>query len=300
MNEDIPAGTPAITSTMPLPASIATRLARITAACIEVESTANNSQLRSKYAKLLSIARRLRGVLQEVGLGFSVFPGETVIHGTREAVGEKFVDLGVTLCATILLTDIDGASWQATATMPLPAKNTGVNEAQVFGIAYTYLRRYITQGVFNIITDADADEDDDGAGLNARDERREEPKQSAHAPWHTFMRGGWRVHTVSGIALDKAKASEIHAAYIAEPANKVLMGWAGDLTLNMLRELDADWTAFVESEPEAGLPSMMADCLPDQLRIAYKAVGIRRKLARQESEQSADPKKLDQMPEKEF
>jgi hypothetical protein len=302
MNDSMPLDTPAITSSMPLPASIARRLAAVTAECIEVESTANNPQLRSKYAKLLNIARRLREHLRAAGLGFSVFPAMSFQHASREAVGDKHVDLGLTLRATILLTDIDGASWQASATLPLPAKNTGVNEAQMFGIAFSYLRRYITQGVFNIVTDVDADEeDDDGAAFSARDDRpREQPKQSAHTPWHTYLRGGWSVHTVNGLDLGAAKASEIHAAYMDEPANKILMGWAGDYTLKMLKELDADWASFVESEPDAQLPATLAECLPDQLRIAMRAIGIRRKAARAAVADSADPAKLEQLPPQDF
>lgn len=302
MNDFTPPPAPAITSSMPLPASIARRLALITAECIEVESTSVNPQLRSKYAKLLNIARRLRGSLRENGLGFSVLPATSFHHAAREAVGDKHVDLGLTLRVAIILTDIDGASWQADATLPLPAKNSGVNEAQMFGIAFSYLRRYVAQGMFNIVTDVDADEeDDDGAAFSARDERpREQPKQSAHTPWHTYLRGGWSVHTVNGLPLGTARASEIHDAYTAEPANKILMGWAGDYTLKMLKELDADWASFVESEPDAKLPATLAECLPDQLLIALKGIGIRRKAARAAAAATADPNNLEKMPEKEF
>lgn len=282
MSEQSPI-TPAveITSFPPMPESIARRLALISSLCLEVESTAENKQLNSKYAKYLQIGRKLRQHLRETGLGFSVIPANTAQHGDRirHDNGKSVMeDLGFTLRARVLLTDIDGASWQATASLPLPDKNSGVNSAQVWGIAFAYLRRYIALGLFNVLADKDAgDEDDDAAGIGGYEQRGESPKSSAQAHWSAYLRGAWRTHSFSGVALDSAKSAQVHALYQANPGNNVLMGWAGDLIVSMLGSMEATWQQYVELDKEFAVPDKLVDCTPEQLSSAYADIGKRKK-----------------------
>lgn len=285
-----------ITSSSPMPGSIARRLSLISSMCLEVESTAENRQLNSKYAKYLQIGRKLRQHLRDTGLGFSVIPANTAQHGDRTR-HDKMEDLGFTLRARILLTDADGASWQATASLPLPDKNSGVNSAQVWGIAFAYLRRYIALGLFNVLADKDAgDDDDDGAGIGGHDEQRgESPKSSAQAHWSAYLRGSWRTHSFGGVALDTAKSAQVHALYQANPGNNVLMGWAGDLIVSMLASMEATWQQYAELDKAFAVPDKLVDCTPEQLSSAYADIGKRKKALA-----AFTPPDHTTLPEKEF
>ena len=132
------------------------KLATICGMKITCIKNAANPYFNSKYADLLTVEESLKEPLKLVGLGY-------------------FFSVKANEGAWVLsITVYDLTADSVITTSEFPLVNT---EAQQFGKALTYGKRYLLTTIFNVI----AEEDDDGNSISGNTDKKELPKKSPKA-----------------------------------------------------------------------------------------------------------------------
>ena len=116
-----------------------------------VEKNSNNPAFKSKYADLASTSAACRDALTTNGFTISQWPGEYD---------------GKAMAMTTILLHTSGQWMRGTMTVPL-----GKHDAQGYGSALTYARRYSLQAVVGL-----SPEDDDGNAAVRSTPRQDAPK----------------------------------------------------------------------------------------------------------------------------
>lgn len=117
----------------------------------------NRKNNRNSYADMVSVLDAIRNKMNEHGLTLMQFPGR----------------VGSDVCVTTVIAHKSGQYVVSECVMPMPKGNTGGNEYQAFGIAVTYIRRYVT----NAIAAVHGEPDDDAISLDGS----QKPKASDRA-----------------------------------------------------------------------------------------------------------------------
>jgi hypothetical protein len=171
---------------------LAAALAKAQAQISDAEKTRKNPHLKNSYATLASVWDACRVQLSSNGLSVVQGPdGDVLVTTLAHASGQ----------------------WVETRTPILYASQRGLSDAQAYGAALTYARRYALAAIVGV-----AQEDDDGNAAGRRERPREEPRpsepaQQEHAP-PTPARADERDLSApaSGLALEYIEAIHAEAA----------------------------------------------------------------------------------------
>ena len=109
------------------------------------EKSSKNPGLRNDYADLDAVWTMIRPALRAAGLAVIQAPDIVVQDGSKYAL------------VTTVIMHSSGQWLQHKCSIPVPAGNRGVNEAQACGVAVTYARRYSILALLSV-----AGEDTDG------------------------------------------------------------------------------------------------------------------------------------------
>ncbi len=164
-----------------------------------------NPHLKNKYAALDSVLDAVRDPLLEAGI---ILLQPAVDTGERDEHG----NLKVATVRTILVHAESGESYEVQTSIPIPK-----NDAQGFGSAVTYARRYALLGLLGL-----APEDDDGNAASSSGGNRASGQQSSGQQQRTQQRAPAQQPRAAEAAPANAGATDAaHAKKLAEAIETV-------------------------------------------------------------------------------
>lgn len=186
-------------------ASLAPALVKALSVMPHPPKNATNPHLRNKFADLKATIDTTRPVLAEHGLTITQLTGGDGNNAT----------------VTTILMHESGEYVCHEAAVELPVAGKGMNDFQVAGSAYTYLRRYGWSAVCAVVADPDNDgnetkpeqQDQPQQGQKA-EPRPAQPQQSA-APFNVETAKQSILTEMKGRGLSEATAAKLHKQWLA-------------------------------------------------------------------------------------